>query len=210
MLAMTQAIRVLIADDHPILRTGIASLLGGFPDMEVVGEAADGNEALALFRQHRPDVALMDLQMPGLNGLDAIEALRAEFPKAQIIVLTTYQGDALIQRALKAGAASYLLKSSLRTGLVDVIRKVHAGQRHIPQEVAAELVSHLGQPVLTARELDVLQHAAQGNANKRIAQLLGIGEETVKGYMKTVLAKLGANDRTHAVTIAVKRGIIAL
>lgn len=210
MPAMTQAIRVLIADDHPILRLGIAALLGGFADMEVVGEAADGNEALALFREHRPDVALMDLQMPGMNGLDAIDALRAEFPAARIIVLTTYQGDALIQRALKAGAASYLLKSSLRTGLVDAIRKVHAGQRHIPQEVAAELVSYLGQNGLTARELDVLRLAAAGNANKGIAHLLGIGEETVKGYMKTVLAKLGANDRTHAVAIAIKRGMIVL
>jgi DNA-binding NarL/FixJ family response regulator len=178
--------------------------------MELVGEVSNGREAIEQFRKHRPDVTLLDLQMPEMNGLDAILAIRGEFPEARIVVLTTYTGDAQILRALKAGAQAYLLKSTLRRELLDTIRAVHKGQRRIPPEVAAHLAEHAADDQLTSRELEVLRLIAAGKANKLVASDLSITEETVKGHVKNILSKLGANDRTHAVTIALKRGIIEL
>jgi DNA-binding NarL/FixJ family response regulator len=201
-------IRVLIADDHPLLREGIAAVLAAFPDMQLVGEAADGREAVEQFRRLRPDVTLMDLQMPHLPGIEAITAIRSEFPAARIVVLTTYRGDVQALRALKAGAAGYLLKSMLRKELADVIRDVHGGRRRMPPEIAHEIAEHAADDSLSAREVEILKRVASGNANKEIAQQLGISEETVKSHMKSMLAKLAAKDRTHAVTIALKRGII--
>ena len=203
-------IRVLCVDDHPLFREGIAALLGNQTDMELVAEAVNGREALALFRQHRPDVTLMDLQMPEMSGIDAISAIRSEYPEARIIVLTTYAGDVQVSRALKAGARAYLLKGLLRKELIDTIRAVHSGQKRLTAEVAAEIAEHATDDSLTAREIDVLRLIADGNANKEIAAQLSIAEDTVKGYVKNILAKLGAKDRTHAVTIALKRGIIDL
>jgi DNA-binding NarL/FixJ family response regulator len=178
--------------------------------MEFVAEAASGQEAIEEFRKHRPDVVLMDLQMPDMNGIDAMIAIRNDFPDARFIVLTTYAGDVQISRALKAGARAYLLKSLLRRELLDTIRAVHAGQKRIPAEVAAQVADHLADDSLTAREIDVLKLIALGNANKIVADKLSITEETVKGHVKSILSKLGANDRTHAVTIGLKRGIIEL
>jgi DNA-binding NarL/FixJ family response regulator len=178
--------------------------------MKVVAEASDGKDAIEKFRLHRPDVTLMDLQMPALNGIEAIIGIRSEFPEARIIVLTTYAGDVQVLRALKAGARGYLLKGHVRRELLDTIRAVHAGQKRIPPEVAAELVDHAAEDALSAREIEVLRKIAAGNANKEIAVQLSIAEETVKSHISNILAKLGANDRTHAVTIAVKRGIIEL
>ncbi len=203
-------IRILTVDDHPLLREGIAALLAGQADMKLVAEASDGREAIVQFRKQHPDITLMDLQMPNLCGIDAISAIRGEFPVARIIVLTTYTGDVQLLRALKAGARAYLLKSSLRKELLETIRAVHAGQRRISPEVAAQLAEYAGEETLTAREIDVLRLIAAGNANKMIAAQLSITEETVKGHVKNILSKLRANDRTHAVTIALKRGIIAL
>jgi len=203
-------IRVLAADDHPLLREGIAGLVASQPDMELVGEAANGREAIEQFRKHHPDITLMDLQMPELNGVDAMSAIRAEFPEARIIVLTTYAGDVQVMRALKAGARAYLLKGLLRKELLDTIRAVHAGQKRVPPGVAAGIAEHATDDALTAREIDVLRLISGGNANKEIAAQLSITEETVKGHVKNILAKLGANDRTHAVTIGIKRGIIEL
>ena len=203
-------IRVLSVDDHALLREGIAALVGIQADMELVAEAADGREAIELFRKYRPDVTLMDLQMPEMGGIDAISAIRGEFPEARIIVLTTYTGDVQVMRALKAGARAYLLKGLLRKELTDTIRAVHAGQRRMAQEIAAELAEHATDGALTSREVDVLRLIAAGNANKEIAALLSITEETVKGYVKNILGKLGAKDRTHAVTIGLKRGVIDL
>ena len=203
-------IRILLADDHPILRQGVRALAADEVDMEFVAEASSGLEAIEEFRKHRPDVVLIDLQMPGMNGLEAIIAIREEFPEARFIVLTTYAGDAQILRALKAGARAYLLKSLLRRELLDTIRAVHAGQKRIPAEIAAQLADHLADDSLTSREIDVLRLIAAGNANKIVADKLSITEETVKGHVKSILSKLGANDRTHAVTIALKRGIIQL
>ena len=208
--SMTEPISVLIVDDHPLFRSGVSSLLGSQTDMRIVGEASDGLEALALFRQHRPDVTLMDLQMPRMDGVEAIEAIRAEFPNARIIVLTTYKGDAQALRALKAGASGYLLKSLLHKELVETIRVVVAGRRVIPPEIAAEIAGHAGDETLSEREIEVLRSVARGNSNKRVAEELGITEETVKAHLRQILAKLAANDRTHAVTIAIKRGIIDL
>src|SRR5262245_49728976 len=205
---MPDPIRVLIADDHPLFRGGVASLLGGQDDMQLVAEANDGLEAVALFREHRPDIVLMDLQMPRMDGIEAIEVIRAECPSARIVVLTTYKGDAQALRALKAGASGYLLKGLLHKELVDTIRAVHAGRRVIPPEVASEIAGHAADDALTEREIEVLRSVANGNSNKRVADDLAISEETVKAHLKRILAKLGANDRTHAVTIAVKRGII--
>jgi DNA-binding NarL/FixJ family response regulator len=201
-------VRVMVVDDHPLLREGIAAVLSIGGRFELVAEAGDGREALAQFVRHRPDVVLMDLQMPVMNGLEAIVAIRAIAPQARIIVLTTYKGDVQVLRALKSGAMGYLLKSMLRTELADAIMRVHAGQRHIPAEIAIELAAHIDADALSARETEVLGLVADGNSNKRVAQALGIAEETVKAHMSTVLGKLGARDRTHAVTIAIRRGIL--
>src|SRR5712691_6916391 len=203
-------IRILTVDDHALLRQGIAALVNGESDMKLVAEACDGQEAIEKFRVHRPDVTLMDLQMPALNGIEAIIGIRSEFPNARIIVLTTYTGDVQVLRALKAGARGYILKGHVHKELLDTIRAVHAGQKRIPPDVAAELAEHAAEDDLTAREIDVLRLIAAGNANKEIAAQLSIGEETVKGHVTNILAKLGANDRTHAVTIGLKRGIIQL
>jgi DNA-binding NarL/FixJ family response regulator len=204
------AIRVLLLDDHPLMREGIAAALGTHPDVVLVGEGSDGAEALALYREHRPDVVLMDLQMPRVGGIEATIAIRAKFPDAQIIVLTAHHGDVQVVRALKAGAAAYLLKNTLRTELLDAIRSVHAGKRRLSSEVAAEVAEHRTDDALTDRELDVLRAVAAGNSNKIVADRLRISEETVKSHMRSILSKLYANDRTHAVTIALKRGIIDL
>src|SRR5713101_8151819 len=203
-------IRILAVDDHALLRQGIAALVNGESDMKLVAEALDGQEAIDKFRSHRPDVTLMDLQMPVLNGVEAIIGIRSEFPNARIIVLTTYAGDVQVLRALKAGARGYILKGHVRRELLDTIRAVYAGQKRIPPEVAAELAEHAGDDDLTSRELDVLRLIAAGNANKEIAGQLSITEETVKSHVTNILAKLGANDRTHAVTLALRRGIIEL
>jgi DNA-binding NarL/FixJ family response regulator len=203
-------IRILTVDDHPLLREGIAALVASQSDMKVVGEASNGIEALEMFRKHHPDVTLMDLVMPGMKGVDAIIAIRAEFPEARIVVLTTYTGDVQVLRALKAGARGYLLKGLLRKELLETIRAVHGGGKRIPPEVAAQLADHIGDEALSAREIEVLRLIAGGNANKQIADQLSITEETVKGHVKNILAKLSANDRTHAVTIGLKRGIIEL
>jgi DNA-binding NarL/FixJ family response regulator len=203
-------IRVLTVDDHALLRQGIAALVNGENDMKLVAEASDGQEAIDKFRSHRPDVTLMDLQMPALNGIEAIIGIRSEFPDARVIVLTTYTGDVQVLRALKAGARGYILKAHVRRELLDTIRAVHSGQRRIPPEVAAALAEHATDDDLTTREMDVLRLIAAGNANKKIAGRLSIAEDTVKSHVTNILAKLGANDRTHAVTIALKRGIIQL
>lgn len=203
-------IRILCVDDHPLLREGVTALLAGQPDMTLIAEASNGREAIEQFRKHRPDVTLMDLQMPEFNGVDAMIAICAEFPASRIIVLTTYTGDVQVMRALKAGARAYLLKGLLRKELVETIRLVHAGQKRIPPEVAAQLAEHATDDSLSPREIEVLRLISGGNANKEIAAQLSITEETVKGHIKNILAKLGANDRTHAVTIGLKRGIIDL
>jgi DNA-binding NarL/FixJ family response regulator len=203
-------IRVLSVDDHPLLREGIAALVGSQTDMELVAEAANGREALDLFRVHRPDVTLMDLQMPEMSGIDAIGAIRAEFPEARIVVLTTHAGDVQVTRALKAGARAYLLKALLRKELLETIRAVYAGHKRLSSEVAAEIAEHATDDVLTPREVDVLRRVAGGNANKEIAAQLSLTEETVKSHLRSILAKLSANDRTHAVAIGLKRGIIDL
>jgi len=206
----TRTIRVLAADDHALLRHGIASLVNAQPDMEMVAQAATGREALEQFRQHRPDVVLMDLQMPDMSGIEAMIGIRSEFPDAKIIVLTTYAGDVQVVRALRAGARGYLLKGNVHTDLLEIIRLVHAGQKRIPSEIAAALAAHTGEDELSAREMDVLRLIAKGNANKEIAAQLSITEETVKSHVTRILDKLGASDRTHAVTIGLQRGIIEL
>jgi DNA-binding NarL/FixJ family response regulator len=203
-------IRILTVDDHPLLREGIAALVASQSDMKVVGEASNGLEALEKFRKLRPDITLMDLVMPGMKGVDAIIAIRAEFPEARVIVLTTYTGDVQVLRALKAGARGYLLKGLLRKELLETVRAVHAGRKCIPPEIAAQIAEHAGDEALSAREIEVLRLIAGGNANKQIADQLSITEETVKGHVKNILGKLSANDRTHAVTIGLKRGIIEL
>jgi DNA-binding NarL/FixJ family response regulator len=203
-------IRILLADDHPVLRQGIQALASDERDMQFVAEASNGLEAIEQFRKHRPDITLMDLEMPGVNGIDAMIAIRNEFPDARIIILTTYAGDVRISRALKVGARGYLLKSLLRKELLDTIRAVHAGQKRIPADLATQVADHVADDALTIREIEVLRAIAAGNANKLIADKLSITEETVKGHVKNILSKLGANDRTHAVTIGLKRGIIEL
>jgi len=204
------SIRILSVDDHPLVRGGVAALLAGQSDMTLVAEASNGREAIEQFRIHRPDVTLIDLQMPEMNGVDAMIAICGEFPGARFIVLTTYTGDVQVLRALKAGARAYLLKSFVRKDLVETIRLVHAGQKRMPPEVAAQLAEHATDDALSLREIEVLRSISRGNANKEIAAQLSITEETVKGHIKNILAKLGANDRTHAVTIGLKRGIIDL
>ena len=203
-------IRVLTADDHALIRDGIAALIANQKDMSLVAEASNGREAVEQFRMHRPDVTLMDLQMPEMNGIDALIAIRGEFPDARIIVLTTYAGDALCQRAMKAGAQGYILKGNVRKDLVDTIRAVRAGKKILHAEVAAEIAEHAMDDALTPREMKVLSLIAAGNSNKLIADELSISEDTVKGHVKSILSKLGVNDRTHAVTVGLKRGIIEL
>lgn len=207
---LSRPIRILVVEDHPLLREGIAALIGSAPDLLLACEADDGQQAIEKFRQCRPDVTLMDLQMPVLNGIEATLAIRAEFPLAKIVVLTTYLGDALVQRALKAGAQAYLLKSQVRKDLLDTIRAVHAGQRKIDPLVTRQLVSNAGADALTAKEVEVLTLIAAGNSNKGIALHLSITEGTTKSHVKSILAKLGAKDRTHAVTLGLARGIIGL
>jgi len=203
-------IRLLAVDDHALLREGIAALVQQQDDMVLAGEAADGVDALVQFRRLKPDVTLLDLQMPKMDGIDTLIAIRQEFPDARIIVLTTYRGDAQATRALKAGAMGYLLKSGLRRELLDTVRAVHAGQRRVPPEIASGIAEHIGDEALSPREIDVLRRVAAGASNKIIARELGITEETVKAHMKNILGKLSAQDRTHAVTIALRRGIIEL
>ena len=203
-------IRILTVDDHPLLRKGIAALVNAEPDLKLIAEASNGQEGIDAFRTFRPDVTLMDLQMPGLDGLEAIDRIRNEFPEARIIVLTTYTGDIQVLRALRAGARAYILKGQVHKELLETIRAVHAGQKRIPPEIAAELAEHATDDELTQRELDVLRLIAAGNGNKQIADQLAIGEATVKSHVTNILSKLSANDRAHAVTIALKRGIIEL
>jgi DNA-binding NarL/FixJ family response regulator len=203
-------IRILTVDDHPILRKGIASLVNVEADMKLIAEASSGQEAVELYRLHRPDVTLMDLQMPGMNGAEAITEIRSEFEDARIIVLTTYNGDVQILRALKAGARAYVLKGHVHRELLETIRAVHAGQKRIPADIAAELAEHATDDALSSREIEVLRLIAAGNSNKLIADQLSIGEATVKSHVANILSKLGANDRAHAVTIGLKRGIIQL
>src|SRR5271157_457097 len=204
------SIRIMTVDDHPLLRQGIATLIEAEEDMEMVAEARDGEEAVAQFRLHRPDVTLMDIQMPNVNGIEAISRIRSEFADAKILVLSTYAGDVQILHAIKAGARGYLLKGNVRTELLEAIRTVHAGRKRIPPEIAAELAEHAADDALSSREMDVLRLIASGNSNKQIADKLCIGETTVKSHITNILSKLGANDRAHAVTISLQRGIIDL
>ena len=203
-------IRILSVDDHPLLNEGIAAIINSQPDMQLVAQATSGRDAVAQFRQHLPDVTLMDLRMPDMSGIDTVIAIRAEFPDARIIMLTTFQGDVEIQRALEAGARGYLLKSMPPKDMVAVIRQVHAGKKRIPSEIAAHLAEHMGEEELTSRELEVLRHIAGGNRNRDIAERLFVAEETVKVHVKHIMEKLSAKDRTEAVAIAVRRGIIHL
>jgi DNA-binding NarL/FixJ family response regulator len=205
-----RAIRILAVDDHPLLRDGIAVLIGGQPDMELVGSASNGREAIEQFRKLAPDVTLMDVQMPEMNGVDSIVAIREQAPEARVIVLTTYSGDVQVLRAIKAGARAYLLKNSLHKELLSTIRAVHAGQKTMSPSLAVDLAEHSTDDALSQREIDVLRLIAAGNANKEIAAQLSTTEETVKSRVKNILAKLGANDRTHAAIIGVKRGLIEL
>jgi DNA-binding NarL/FixJ family response regulator len=208
MTGVPDTIRVLAVDDHPLLRRGIAALLNGEPDMKLIAEAVNGEEAVEKFRAHRPDVTLMDLQLPGLNGIEAIHRIVGEFPAARVIVLTTYKGDAQVLRALRAGARAYLLKTNVHLELLEVIRAVHAGRKRIPPEIASELAEHAAEDELSDREIEVLRLVAAGHSNKQIADRLKIGEATAKFHVANILSKLSADDRAHAVAIALKRGII--
>ena len=203
-------IRIMTVDDHPVFRDGIGAMIATQEDMELVAEASTGREAVELFSIHRPDITLMDLRLPDISGLEAITQIRRRYPNARMIVLTTYKGDVQALRAIKAGAFSYLLKTMLRMHLLDTIRAVHAGHRRIPAEIASDMAEHAADDALTAREIEVLKEVATGNANKIIADKLSISEDTVKAHMKSILSKLGANDRTHAVTIAMRRGFLEL
>jgi DNA-binding NarL/FixJ family response regulator len=207
-MSASRTINVLVVDDHPLFREGLTALLQDEADITLVGEAADGQEAIERFRALRPDITLMDLQMPGLSGIDAMQSIRREFPEARFVVLTTYSRDVQILRALQAGAAGYLVKSALRKDLLDTIRTVHQGGKNLSAEIAAKLAEHVLDQELTARELEVLKRVSTGTSNKEIASSLLLTEATVKSHMKNVMAKLGANDRTHAVMIAVRRGFI--
>ncbi|HEY1501791.1 MAG TPA: response regulator transcription factor [Acidobacteriaceae bacterium] len=201
-------IRVLCVDDHSLMRAGIIATLDSQPDIKLVAEAADGAGAIAAYREHKPDVTLMDLQMSGMGGIEAIQAIRAEFPKARMLVLTTYDGDVQVTRALKAGASGYLLKSMLRHDLLNAIRKVHVGQRYLPPEVAVQVSGYIDADALTPREIEVLGTISEGNSNKIVADKLNITEDTVKGHVSSIMSKLHANDRTHAVLIALRRGFL--
>jgi DNA-binding NarL/FixJ family response regulator len=203
-------IRVFSVDDHPLLREGIAAIINNQPDMLMIAQAATGCEAIQMFRQHRPDITLMDLRLPDMSGIDALISIRSEFSEARIIMLTTFEGDVEIQRALKAGARGYMLKTNPPKELVETIRQVHAGKKSIPQQIAANLAEHLSDEALTAREIEVLRHISGGNRNRDIAERLFISEETVKVHIKHIMEKLGASDRTQAVAIALRRGIIQL
>ena len=209
-MSTASRIRVFCVDDHPLMREGIAAVIKNEPDMQLIAEASTGHEAIQGFRDHRPDVTLMDVRMPDMGGIDALLAIRTEFANARVIMLTTFEGDAEIQRALEAGAQGYMLKSMPRKQLVDMIRKVHAGQKQIPPEVADQLIEHIGDETLSKREVEVLQNVAGGNRNSDIAALLFISEETVKGHIKHIMEKLGASDRTEAVAVGIRRGIIHL
>ena len=210
MAGVPDMIRILAVDDHPLLRKGIAALVNAEPDMKLVAEASHGEEAIESFRLHRPDVTLMDLQLPGVSGIEAIERILSEFPEARIIVLTTYRGDAQVLRALRVGARAYILKGHVHRELLETIHTVHAGKKRIPPDIAAELAEHATEGELSSREIEVLQLIAAGNSNKAIGDQLGIGETTVKSHVTNILSKLSANDRVHAVTIGLKRGVIAL
>lgn len=207
-MSATCTIRVLTVDDHPLLRAGIASVINAEPDMTIVAEAADRDEAVEAYRTHHPDITLMDLRLPKGSGIEAIAAIRSKSPAARIIVLTTFGGDVLALQAFKAGASGYLLKSMMRTDLIETIRLVHAGRRRIPPEIASVMAEHAGTETLTMRELDVLESIAKGRSNKIIADHLKLSIHTVKGHVQSILAKLQASDRTHAVVIAMKRGIL--
>ena len=208
MSAEAGPIRILSVDDHPVLRQGIAALVAGQSDMSLGAEASNGREAIQQLRAHHPDVTLMDLQMPEMSGLDALNAIRGEFPEARIIVLTTYDGDVQVLRAIKAGARAYLLKNSLHKELLETIRAVHAGKKALSPEASYQIAEHSTDDALTPAEIRVLRLIAEGNANKEIAAQLSVSEETVKGQVRNILSKLGANDRAHAAVIGVKRGII--
>jgi two-component system, NarL family, response regulator len=210
MNASSHPIRILAVDDHPLLRGGIAALIAAQPDMRLVAEASSGEEAVEQFRRHRPDIALMDLQMKGMSGIEAIIAIHAEFPAAKIIVLTNLEGDALAHRALKAGAQAYLLKGSMRMDLPETVRSVYKGAKAIDSDVAVRLAEHVSDERLSPREIEVLSLIAAGNSNKMISAQLGLSEETTKAHVKNIIAKLQAHDRTHAVTVALRRGIIQL
>ena len=207
-MADLEPIRILTVEDHPVFREGLGTIIGSQKDMRLIAQATNAVEAMAEFRRHRPDITLMDLRLPGTNGTDALVAIRGEFPRARVIMLTTSEGDGEIQRAMRAGASAYLLKSMPKDELLAVVRSVHAGRRHVPPEVAARLAEHLGDEDLTARELEVLQLIRDGHRNKQIADELKVAESTVNFHIKNLVGKLGANDRTHAVTIAVRRGLL--